>query len=226
MHCRGRVRPAPDLAKPDALRRGAVELVVDEVETVFEPGLHDFGLRVEHRRRLHRRAVAHRVDRGRVELVAVLEVLGLPVVDAVVFDLNGVQVVRIEAEDGNAAVREDLTARDVVLDFLAVRLRDDADLRVLDFIAAVADHGRERGDLVRVPDDLADVALNGVGDVGAGSAAHRHGVGGGERHAGRGGRDRGVLERELHLENSFGRKDLVKGAKSPDALKSRDGPRG
>ena len=48
MHCRGRVRPAPDLAKPDALRRGEQPggksglVHISEVAPTFVNDVHDF----------------------------------------------------------------------------------------------------------------------------------------------------------------------------------------
>ena len=65
----------------------------------------------------------------------------------------------------------DVFVRDRVADRLAAHLREDRDGRVLDDVAAVADDGGERRDLVRIDHHFADVALRLEGDGRAARAA-------------------------------------------------------
>ena len=121
--------------------------------------------------RLAGRAVRAQEDRSRIELVAVLEVFGLAVEDAVVFDFHRVEVVGIETEDGDARMGADVFVRDRVADRLAAHLRENRHGRVLDDVAAVADDGGERRDLVGIDHHFADVALRLEGDGRAARAA-------------------------------------------------------
>ena len=49
---------------------------------------------------------------------------------------------------------------DVVGNFLAALLRNDAHVRILDHVAAVADDGGQRRDVVGIDDHFADLALH------------------------------------------------------------------
>ena len=96
-------------------------------------------------------------------------------------------------------MRADLRVAHLVGDFLTAFLRHDADRHVGHGVAAVADDGRERRDLVRIRDDFADLALNGVLDVRAGAAARSGGDA--RKNAGGGNGRGGELQREgLHEE--------------------------
>ena len=133
---------------------------------------------------LRRDAGHFRVDGRRIELIGVLEGFGLAAQRPGIGDLDVVQIIRIEAEDGDAAVGEKLSARDRVLDFLTVRLGNDAHGDVREIVAVVADNGRKRRDLIGVHHDFAEVALHDVVRVGTRGAAHGEcGRRDGERHA-------------------------------------------
>ena len=133
---------------------------------------------------LGRNAGHFRVDGRRIELIGVLEGFGLAAKRPGIGDLNVVEIIRIEAEDGDAAVGEQLRARNRVLDFLAVRFGNDAHGDVREIVAVVADHGRKRRDLIGVHHDLAEMALHDVVGVRARGAAHGEcGCRNGERHA-------------------------------------------
>ena len=157
-----------------AERNRALQLAVDEIETVLEFLVNLLHLDVEGTR-LVGHAGRERVDAGGVEAVGVGELFALALMGAGVAHLDRVLPVGIETEDGHARVRLELGAGDLVLDLLALGLRDDADRDVGEFVAAVADDGGERSHLVGIDDDFADVALDGIADVGARGAA------GGER---------------------------------------------
>ena len=152
--------------------------VVHQVEAVleFRIDLDDVG--VEHLALEKRAAGDFVIDRRGIDLIGVLELFLLAVMDARVFDFNGVRIVGIQPPDGNAAVGEERLTAHVVLDFGAVVLRDDANRGVFNAVAAVLDDGGERRDAVRVDDDFADVALNMEGHLGARRTAR--GIGGGD----------------------------------------------
>lgn len=138
-------------------------------------------------------AVREREDRGRIELVALRELLLLAVEDARVLHLDGVEVVRIEAEDRDARVVLELAFRDRVFDLPPALFRDDADLN-LEFVAAVADDRRQRRDLVGIYDHFVDVALNGERYGRPRRAAARCG------DAGKGKETRGAKRERRHFE--------------------------
>ena len=188
----GRIVPG----KAGALRGNRRELVANEIEAVLEVRVNGLDFGVEHGAFLAGHAVGLRIDGRRVELIAFLKLLDLAVVEARVLHLNRVQVVGIKAENRNAGIGLQLAVGNLVLDFLAVELRNNADFDVLDLIAAVANHGRQRSNVVRVDDHFADVALNGKCDGGTGGTAAREGGAGnkGRRHHGSHG-----LELEFHL---------------------------
>ena len=76
-------------------------------------------------------AVPFRIDGRRIDLVGLVHsLLFAREIRTGIGDLNSIDVVRIESEDRNAAVRKHLTSVDVILDLRAVLLRHDADLNV------------------------------------------------------------------------------------------------
>ena len=79
--------------------------------------------------------------------------------NAVVFNFNSILIVRIETENRNAAVRSAEPVGDAVSNFLTVGLRHDAHGCIVQFIAAVADDGGERCNLIGIHKHLADLAL-------------------------------------------------------------------
>ena len=190
-------RVVPGRACDVAARR---QEVVDEVEAVLEFGRNLLHFGLEHGVVLGGRAVRLSVDPGRVDAVDFVFDAGfLRAVDERVRHLDRVVVVGIEAEDRDARMGAQLNIAHVVLDFGAAVLGNDADRGILELVAAVADDGRERRDLVRVRDDFADLALDGVLDVRAGAAAR--GGGGARKNAGGGNGRGGELQCEgLHEE--------------------------
>ena len=143
-----------------------------------------------------------RVRGRRVELIRVLEVFGVAAQRAGVAHLDHVDVVGIEAEDGNAAVGKQFGARDLVFDRLAVELGLDLDDDVAEVVAAVADDGRKRCNAVRVHHDFTDVALHDVVRGRTRAAAH------GKRTHGSGRNARGdqAFGKESHFGSPIGQK--------------------
>ena len=158
---------------PDELThlRGAPDEIVDEVETVLKLRIDALHFHVEGRVRLSGVAAHLHVDARGVDLVGVGEGFALAVVEAVVGDLDRVDVVGIEPEDRDPAVREKTPVAHGIGDLDAALLRDDADLGVFDRTAAVFDDGRQGRDLVGIHDDGAEVSLRLIGDLRAARAA-------------------------------------------------------
>ena len=175
--------------------------VVDEVETVFEGLVHLLDSRLEEARALELRALIDAHDRARVDRIGFSLRFVLAVEVAHVGDFHRVAVVGVKTEDGNACVREELAAGDVVLDFTAALLRDDAHRGALEVVAAVLDDGGERRHLVGIDDNFAEFALDRtVLDDGAADSAH--GVDGAAREGGAGqcgqdGRGKKILVHEM-----------------------------
>ena len=113
--------------------------------------------------------------RRRVHLIGFVEVFCLIVPDTVVTHLNMVDVVRVQAENRDAAVSHHLTVGHVIGDFLTAGLRDDADADILQHIAAVMNDGGERRDLIRIHLNLADMTLNLIDGLSAGRTAKSEG---------------------------------------------------
>ena len=192
-------RVVPDGARADA---GLLGDVVDEVEAVLEFRINLLHFGAEERMALGFDAGDFRVRGRRVELIRVLEVFGLAAQRAGVAHLDHVDVVGIEAEDGNAAVGKQFGARDLVFDRLAVELGLDLDDDVAEVVAAVADDGRKRRNAVRVHHDFTDVALHDVVRGRTRAAAH------GKRPHGSGRNARGdqAFGKESHFGSPIGQK--------------------
>ena len=152
----------PDDARADA---GLFRDVVDEVEAVLEFGIDLLHFNAVRNFLFHRDAGHFKVDGRGVELDRVGELFGLAAQFPGVGDFDLVDVVGIETEDGDAAVRQNLAVGDLVLDFTAVGLRKYAHRDVLDRVAAVADDGRKRRDAVRVHHHFAEVTLDVIVDL-------------------------------------------------------------
>ena len=160
----------------DLLRlRARREKVVDEIETVLEflrrTGLH---VDLEGARRLRAVPGRFKVDGRRADLVGFGLFFALSLEDARVAHFDRVHVVGVEAPDGNSAVGEKGLRPHVVADFLTALFRNDAHRRLREDVAAVADHGRQRRDVVGIDDDRAEFALDDPVDLRAGSAARSH----------------------------------------------------
>ena len=168
----------------DLLRlRARREKVVDEVETVLEflrrTGLH---VDLEGARRLRAVPGRFKVDGRRADLVGFGLFFALSLEDARVAHFDRVHVVGVEAPDGNSAVGEKGLRPHVVADFLTALFRNDAHRRLREDVAAVADHGRERRDVVWIDDDRAEFALDDPVDLRARGTARGHdGKGQGKR---------------------------------------------
>ena len=168
--------------------RIVIENVVDEVEAVLETLFNLDDLRVEEAALLSGRAIARRIGRTAVDAVAFSDLFGLrvrAVGGARVAHLDRVDPVGVEAENGNARVREQVDVAHLVLDLLTFGLGNDADGRVGHDVAAVADDGGERRDAVRIDDHLAEQALDLVLDLrtrGTACGKRPKGQGGGNGH--------------------------------------------
>ena len=134
--------------------------------------------------------------------------LRLPIVNTIVLNLDRIQVVGIKPPDRNPAVGLHDGIRGLVADRPTVAFRHYGDLRVFDNVPAVAHDRGQRGDLVGVHDDFADVPLNGVPDRGARGAAPRKG-GRSRKREGACERQRDDFGFELHGVSPLAREPLM-----------------
>ena len=156
-------------------RRG--DHVVDEIEAVRESRIHLLHLCFREDGSHARIAGGADVRRARINAVGLLlNALRLAVGVARVGNLNRVAVVRIETEDGDAAVRAHLRVAHLVLDFLTAFLRNNAHRHIGERVAAILNYGGERSEFVRVEDDCANLARCRVAHVRARCAADRPGA--------------------------------------------------
>ena len=111
---------------------GFIYEVIYVVETVGEfsaRSLYDFDF-IKQRALLRRHAGALQINRRSVNFIGFFYALGLPLVNFIVLDLDGVLIVRVKSKNRDSAVRAQMLVSDFIADNLTAGLWYDSDFRV------------------------------------------------------------------------------------------------